>query len=59
MRKDEKHSGRDPAAMREAESREDATALPTKAAEDDPRAWGDAEENKDEWLREQRPPHWS
>ena len=35
-------------------------ALPKKAAEDDPRAWGDAEPegDHDAWLREQRPPHW-
>ncbi|MGG5173496.1 AAA family ATPase [Pseudarthrobacter sp. J1763] len=34
--------------------------LPTKAAEDDPRAWGDREGNQDHdsWLKEQRPPHW-
>ena len=33
--------------------------LPQRAAEDDPRAWGDAESaNHDEWLREQKPPHW-
>lgn len=35
-------------------------ALPKKAAEDDPRVWGDAESDtdRDAWLREQRPPHW-
>lgn len=35
-------------------------AVPKKAAEDDPRAWGDAESDpdRDAWLREQRPPHW-
>lgn len=34
--------------------------VPKKAAEDDPRAWGDAESDadRDAWLREQRPPHW-
>lgn len=33
--------------------------LPQRASEDDPRAWGDAEvSNHDEWLREQKPPHW-
>ncbi|BCW49254.1 hypothetical protein StoSoilB13_15960 [Arthrobacter sp. StoSoilB13] len=33
--------------------------LPTKAAEDDPRRWGD-EGNYDheQWLKEQKPPHW-
>lgn len=29
-----------------------------KAAEDDPRVWGDAPEDRDSWLLEQRPPHW-
>lgn len=32
--------------------------LPTRASEDDPRRWGDSEGNHDQWLREQRPPHW-
>lgn len=34
--------------------------LPTKAAEDDPRRWGDqpGSYDHDAWLREQRPPHW-
>ncbi|MER2134416.1 MAG: hypothetical protein ABS910_07015 [Arthrobacter sp.] len=32
--------------------------LPQSAAEDDPRAWGDAPEDTSAWLREQRPPHW-
>lgn len=29
-----------------------------KAAEDDPRVWGDNPDNRDSWLLEQRPPHW-
>ncbi|MET1036034.1 MAG: DUF4011 domain-containing protein [Arthrobacter sp.] len=32
--------------------------IPSTAAEDEPRAWGDAPEDRDSWLREQRPPHW-
>jgi len=34
--------------------------LPNKAAEDDPRRWGDQPGNYDHdaWLKEQRPPHW-
>ncbi|MGO2532077.1 DNA helicase [Arthrobacter rhombi] len=32
--------------------------LPTRAGDDDPRGWGDSEGNHDQWLREQRPPHW-
>lgn len=35
--------------------------LPQTAGEDDPRAWGDSAEqgeNREQWLKEQRPPHW-
>ena len=35
-------------------------AVPKKAAEDYPWAWGDreSENDHDAWLREQKPPHW-
>ncbi|NUS36475.1 MAG: hypothetical protein HOQ04_08445, partial [Pseudarthrobacter sp.] len=32
--------------------------LPSKAAEDDARSWGDREDDHDTWLKEQKPPHW-
>jgi hypothetical protein len=32
--------------------------LPMKASEDDPRRWGDADDDHDAWLKEQKPPHW-
>ncbi|MGY2745529.1 AAA family ATPase [Arthrobacter sp. UYCu723] len=34
--------------------------LPNKAAEDDPRRWGDQPDgyDHDSWLQEQKPPHW-
>ena len=34
--------------------------LPNKAAEDDPRRWGDEAggDDHDSWLQEQKPPHW-
>jgi hypothetical protein len=33
--------------------------LPKTASEDDPRAWGDREDDDhDAWLKEQKPPHW-
>ena len=37
-----------------------AGVLPNKAAEDDPRRWGDRTESSDHdsWLQEQKPPHW-
>ncbi|MCG2621736.1 DUF4011 domain-containing protein [Arthrobacter sp. I2-34] len=34
------------------------SAIPSVAAEDDPQSWGDSRENRDAWLKEQRPPHW-
>ncbi|EMY35456.1 hypothetical protein D477_004047 [Arthrobacter crystallopoietes BAB-32] len=33
-------------------------AIPTKAAEDEPRSWGEQDADRDAWLKEQRPPHW-
>ncbi len=37
-----------------------AGVLPNKAAEDDPRRWGDqpGSYDHDAWLQEQKPPHW-
>jgi hypothetical protein len=36
-----------------------AGILPNKAAEDDPRNWGDgADDDHDAWLKENKPPHW-
>lgn len=37
-----------------------AGVLPNKAAEDDPRRWGDEPGgyDHDSWLEEQKPPHW-
>jgi hypothetical protein len=36
-----------------------AAILPNKAAEDDPRNWGDGtEDDHDAWLKENKPPHW-
>ncbi|AJT43008.1 ATPase AAA [Psychromicrobium lacuslunae] len=36
-----------------------APLIPQRAAEDDPRSWGDRDgSDHDEWLREQKPPHW-
>lgn len=33
--------------------------IPRRAAEDDPQSWGDrSSSDHDEWLREQKPPHW-
>lgn len=34
------------------------TVLPERAAEDDPRRWGDTDDDLGEWMRSQRPPHW-
>jgi hypothetical protein len=36
-----------------------AGILPNKAAEDDPKRWGDGPDNDhDAWLKENKPPHW-
>jgi hypothetical protein len=58
--------GPDQEAATEASSRSELQAavpegvLPNKAAEDDPRRWGDQPDNYDHdaWLQEQKPPHW-
>lgn len=35
------------------------TVLPTVAAKDEPQTWGDRpDEGYDDWLKEQKPPHW-
>jgi hypothetical protein len=43
-----------------ASSAASAGVLPNKAAEDDPRRWGDRPDSydHDSWLQEQKPPHW-
>ncbi len=59
MRKDEQHPGRGISVPQETAAMDDADpALPTKAVEDSPRAWGDTDDDHDQWLQEQRPPHW-
>ncbi|QDW30473.1 AAA family ATPase [Arthrobacter sp. KBS0702] len=47
-----------PAEMRQRSAAEGV--LPNKAAEDDPRRWGDqpGSYDHDAWLQEQKPPHW-
>lgn len=51
-----------PAESSAASAAEPAPAEPSvlkvKAPDDDPRVWGDAPEDRDSWLLEQRPPHW-
>ncbi|GER21756.1 hypothetical protein NCCP1664_02530 [Zafaria cholistanensis] len=34
------------------------SVVPRLATEDEPRAWGERGDDRDRWLREQRPPHW-
>jgi hypothetical protein len=58
--------GPDQETAKETSRRSEAQAtvpegvLPNKAAEDDPRRWGDQPDNYDHdaWLQEQKPPHW-
>ncbi len=47
----EKHSA-------QAAAPAEPSVLKVKATDDDPRVWGDAPEDRDSWLLEQRPPHW-
>ncbi len=59
MRKDEQHPGRGiSVGAEQTEAKASPPIIPTTAAEDEPRAWGDAEDHHDQWLQEQRPPHW-
>ncbi len=32
--------------------------LPKTAREDQPQSWGDGDERREQWLKDQRPPHW-
>lgn len=32
--------------------------LEQRAPEDDPRRWGDADDDLGDWMKAQRPPHW-
>jgi hypothetical protein len=54
---EDRGSGRDDASPSAPVS---AGVLPNKAAEDDPRRWGDEPGgyDHDSWLQEQKPPHW-
>jgi hypothetical protein len=53
-------SGWDDASQPSATAAVPAGVLPNKAAEDDPRRWGDEPGgyDHDSWLQEQKPPHW-
>lgn len=42
----------------EATSKEAEPVFSERAAEDDPRRWGDSEDDLGEWMKSQRPPHW-
>ena len=51
---------RDTAQQQSSPAAVPAGVLPNKAAEDDPRRWGDEPGgyDHDSWLEEQKPPHW-
>jgi len=62
-RKDEQSAGREKPAKApraKAGGPQRTGVVPKRAAEDDPRTWGDAESGNDHdaWLKEQKPPHW-
>ena len=52
--------GRDNLSQPAASATVPAGVLPNKAAEDDPRRWGDEPGgyDHDSWLQQQKPPHW-
>jgi hypothetical protein len=45
-------------ALGESAGKKPNPVLDEQAAEDDPRRWGDSEEDLGDWLKSQRPPHW-
>ncbi|GAA5228645.1 hypothetical protein [Paeniglutamicibacter antarcticus] len=48
-----------PALPGKAENHESAASvLEQRAAEDDPRRWGDGDDDLGDWMKSQRPPHW-
>jgi len=52
-------AGSGKAAAPDGQQPEAVGILPNKAAEDDPRRWGDGSDNDhDAWLKENKPPHW-
>jgi hypothetical protein len=52
-------TGSEKAAAPDRQQPGTAGILPNKAAEDDPRQWGDGPDNDhDAWLKENKPPHW-
>ena len=46
------------AATVPAEPGDKQPVLDQQAAEDDPRRWGDGDDDLGDWLKSQRPPHW-
>jgi hypothetical protein len=57
---EERDGGRENGPQTPAPATVPAGVLPNKAAEDDPRRWGDEPGgyDHDAWLQEQKPPHW-
>ena len=51
-------SPRGPERKRRAGGTDDEPVLPTRAAEDTGHAWGEADEDDDERITRERPPHW-
>jgi hypothetical protein len=37
---------------------DETPVLPEQTSDDTDRGWGERTEEHDDWLREQRPPHW-
>lgn len=43
---------------REVQLEDGEPVLPEQTRDDTDRGWGEHSDSRDEWLREQRPPHW-
>jgi hypothetical protein len=43
---------------REVQLEDGEPVLPDQTLDDTDRGWGEHSDSRDEWLREQRPPHW-
>ncbi|RAX47352.1 hypothetical protein DQ353_18835 [Arthrobacter sp. AQ5-05] len=49
---------RTPKPARKTRPPKTGPVLEQRATEDDPRRWGDADDDLGDWMKAQRPPHW-
>jgi hypothetical protein len=51
-------SARDPRSRKDRKPQDESPTLPESTRDDTDEGWGDRPRRDDEWLRDQRPPHW-